>query len=35
VGGFVEALPGVFSRIQTTEIDAFLAALGGNELYFP
>ena len=30
VGGFVEALPGVFSRIQTTEIDAFLAALGGK-----
>jgi integrase len=30
VDGFVEALPGVFSRTQTTEIDAFLGALGGK-----
>ena len=30
VGGFVEEFPGLFGRIQTTEIDAFLGALGGK-----
>ncbi|MBP9900304.1 MAG: hypothetical protein IT579_14765 [Verrucomicrobia subdivision 3 bacterium] len=31
VGGFVEALPGVLSQIQTAAIDSFLGALGGKD----
>ena len=30
VGGFVKRFPGVFSRTQTTDIDGFLAGLGGK-----
>jgi len=30
LGGFVIEFPGVFSRVQTTKIDAFLASLGGK-----